>query len=225
MTNSATALTILHDLEQSLQTRDDEPSFELAAQIVHAARFVLENPTSLHVVKETSDAMRRARIYFEQHRATLTAVNLLAAEHIRLQWRLGDALLRVPRQQGARPVTSVQGGTLSTDGTRFQQVLNGLNVSRSFAYRWQTLAAHNPQDVELYFAEQEQKEEPITLGGILNYFTQQVVIDPRADGDDETVPSDESEKEYHDEMPMPVFRKVEIACRACGTLDTYEVEI
>ena len=48
---------------------------------------------------------------------------------------------------------------------------------------------------------------------------------PRADGDDETVPSDESEKEYHDEMPMPVFRKVEIACRACGTLDTYEVEI
>ena len=217
ITNSVTALVTLQDIETALYACDASDSITLAAQIIHGARFVLETDSTLEKIKDTADTLKRAQLYFEQHRATLAAVNALSAEHIRLQWRMGNDLLRVPRQQGAR--------TLSNVGTKFQQVLDELQVARSDAYRWQTLAQRDPQDLELYFEEMNQREQPITLAGILNYFTQSVTIDHDAPNVETETPEPPDDYKDNDEMPMPQFKRVMLACKSCGAMHNYEIEI
>ena len=210
-------LAVLQDIENEMRAHTASPTVELATHIVHAARFILETDAPLDRIKDTADALKRAQMYFEQQRASLSAINTLTAEHIRLLWRLGNELQNVEKQQGAR--------TLSNTGTKFQQVLNELHAPRSSAYRWVSLGKIEPQDLELYFSECDANEREITTAGALNFFTSKIVVDPRDDTSDTPEPPDDYEPSEQDEFFAPVFKRVKIACIGCGLVHDYEIEI
>jgi hypothetical protein len=205
------SLIVLTDLESQLRTADT-PGEELAAQLVHAARWALEQNGSLSAVKDVTDHLRAAQVYFKQRHATMIATNLLSSELIRCQWRLGNELLRIPRDAGGR-------GNVSQDGNSFAAHLEQANIKSSSAYRWQMLAQVDAQDLEQYLSEMLERDE-ITTAATLNYFTAHVTVDPRADGEPTPEPPSEYEADTN-EPPQP--HVVTIVCRHCGTKDAYEV--
>lgn len=206
MNNQLVGLT---DILSELRAQDST-SAELAAQFVNAAQWALEQAHTLDAVKDVKDHVRAAEVYFEQRHATLAACNLLSAQRIRCEWRLGYEILRIPRAPG----------TSSNDGTRLTQVLNERDIPKSSAYRWQILAQIDPQDLEHYFDEMQEKDE-ITTAGVLNYFTAHVTIDPRDDAENYDDGDNGAPPDQNDEMLQ--VRSVTITCRHCGTKDIYEI--
>lgn len=213
----APALVSLQDLESSLNEQQ-QPSAELAAQLIHAARWTLENAPTLDKAKGVRDTLQRMRLFFQQRKATLYAANLLAAECIRVTHSIGVDLLALPRESGGRPSADTN---VSQRGNSFLATLPELGIEKSTAYRWQDLAKIALQDLELYFEEMAEKDE-ITLAGVLNYFTSHVVIDPRADNDDD-VP--EMPDEDAPDVPHVRTQVVLIVCKHCGVKDEYAVDV
>lgn len=208
---SLMTLTALSDLETALTA----PEVETAQQLVHAARWVIENKTPLAQAKDIHDALNRLKIQLEQRGVSLYTANLLTAERIRLEWAMGATLTETPRAAGGR-------GNVSLDGNSFLGALERAGLDKSTAYRWQNLAKIDPQDLEIYFEESIRNGAELSTAATLNYFTSHVTIDPRPDADDEpaaAIPAPES----HDEFEFPKIRVVTIVCRHCGTKDTYDV--
>lgn len=209
-----TSLAALGDIESALQRGDATPGTELAAQLVHAARWALENAQTLEAVKDVKDHLRAAQVYFKQKHATMIATNLLSAELIRCQWRLGNELLRMPRGGGKG---------VSHDGKQsegFVRFLEESKTPKSTAYRLQTLAQVNAQDLEQYLSEVMEREE-ITTVGVLNYFTSHTTVEPRDDQAEYDDGDNGEPPDTSDELPQP--HVVTIVCRHCGAVGEYEV--
>lgn len=209
------ALVSMSNLEAQLRERTATPGVELATQLVHAARWALENAPTLEAVKDVQDHLKAAQIYFQQKHATMVATNLLAAELVRCQWRLGNELLRIPRKEGWRGDSSAA----RTNGS-FGAALAEMDIRKSKAYQWQMLAQVDAQDLEQYLNETLEKDE-ITTTGVLSYFTSRVTVEPRDDAEDYADGDPGEPPEENPEPPTP--RTVVIVCRHCGTKDSYEV--
>lgn len=106
---SLMTLTALSDLETALTA----PEVETAQQLVHAARWVIENKTPLAQAKDIHDALNRLKIQLEQRGVSLYTANLLTAERIRLEWAMGATLAETPRAQGGRGNVSLDGNSLA----------------------------------------------------------------------------------------------------------------
>ena len=212
MNDSLMTLTALSDLENAL----DDAKFETARQIVHAARFSIENGEPIERAREIRDELRRVEFLVAQRGCSLYVSNSITAERIRLERYIGETLQAAPRAERGR-------GNVSLDGNNFLGMLERAGLDKSTAYRWQNLAKIDPQDLEIYFEESIRNGAELSTLATLNYFTSHVTIDPRPDADDEpaAIPAPETHDEFDDDLPR--IRVVTIVCRHCGTKDAYEV--
>lgn len=210
MSNSLITLANLSELERDLG--DDTPTEELARQLVHSAKYFLENAKQIEGAKEIHDTLRRLQIQFEQRHATLFASNTIAAQRIRSEWHIGRTLSEMPRGHGGR-------GSDSLNGKSFLVAIEAAGIDKSSAYRWQKIGELDPQDVELYFEDVQKKCDEITTRGILHWFTSHVVVDADDDNGGDADPPDAPE--MSDDLPQT--RMVEITCRHCGVKDEYEI--
>lgn len=128
---------------EKLKKRPFSASRDLALSLVNSAHNALMSANGYGEVKQVRDGLKVLEEIFRLRGAKALEGNLIVAERLRAERRLGELLADIEKSKGGRP-----GKNSSDDTTSFQTIMADLGIGRDTAYRWMRLAAIDAADLE-----------------------------------------------------------------------------
>ena len=146
MDDSNTSVTsLLTKAKDELQREPYKPSVELAVSLVNSATRALAQAETPEAMRGIRSQLTTVEHWFKQQKATLIESNLIVAERLRTERKIGE-WLRDNMQHG---------GDRQSEKARLPEVtlLSDAGISRKDSHRWQRMAAIDEADFELWVEE------------------------------------------------------------------------
>jgi hypothetical protein len=140
-------ITQLATVSKKLAKQPDTPSMELTQSLVASARLALENAT-LEQASVVRDQLRTVEQYFKLRGAKLIQGNLLVAQRLRTERKMGGMLAEQIRHQGGRK---------GRDYDESMFLANG--ISKQDSSKWQRIAIMDDADFEDWVSENANTKE------------------------------------------------------------------
>ena len=158
MSENSQIVRVLDGAIERLHQTDYSPSVELATSLAGAARHALAQATHPEEIKGVRDKLSTIEHWFKKQRATLIESNLLVAERLRAERKVGAWLRENVRHGGDRQSEKASLHRAS--------LLSDVGISQSDSHRWQRTAAIDEADFETWVQECLNDRELSTAGAL-----------------------------------------------------------
>ena len=158
MSENSQIVRVLDGAIERLHQTDYSPSVELATSLAGAARHALAQATRPEEIKGVRDKLSTIEHWFKKQRATLIESNLLVAERLRAERKVGAWL-----RKNVHP-----GGDRQSEKALLPEVtmLSDVGISRRDSHKWQRMAAIDEADFETWVQECLNDRELSTAGAL-----------------------------------------------------------
>lgn len=130
----------------SIQELGETPSQELALSLIHSAQIALDNCRNPNDARRIRSGLRAIETYFQRQRAQRIESNLIVAQRLRTERKIGEMLGETVENHG--PKRLYRDDTVIPDG-----------ISRVESSRWQMIARIAESDFEMWVSEHLNSDE------------------------------------------------------------------